>query len=274
MNIGDVISFGKHSVNGETPWPIFWRIIGKNHANYPSNSVTLISDQIIDMRAFDAKEPDNPNNDRKNYGNNEWSSSNIRQWLNSSADSGEWYTPQHGYDSPPTDELTCDRGTRYDNQPGFLFHFTEAERNLITQTTIKTTYYNESSSSPALTETTDKVFLLSRTEIGLGDENNASEGSPFEYFDSDASRIVSIQRYAYRNTLSNFKPIFEEDAWFYWLRTPNTANPDDTRGVNTDGTFGNNDSNYGHDGIRPCINLPMSAPIYMYTFETAVPAIR
>jgi len=33
----------------------------KNHAGYPSNSVTLVTNQIIKMLCFDATEPSNGN---------------------------------------------------------------------------------------------------------------------------------------------------------------------------------------------------------------------
>ena len=53
----------------------------KNHAGYPSNSVTLVTNQIIKMLCFDATEPSNGNSDRCNYGNNRYIYSNLRQWL-------------------------------------------------------------------------------------------------------------------------------------------------------------------------------------------------
>ncbi len=49
---------------------IVFKIADKNHSGYPSNSVTLITEKIIQNMASDAKEPSNSNNDRKNYGNN------------------------------------------------------------------------------------------------------------------------------------------------------------------------------------------------------------
>lgn len=38
---------------------------------------------------------------RAAYGYNRWSQSAIRQWLNSNAASGEWWTPQNVFDRPP-----------------------------------------------------------------------------------------------------------------------------------------------------------------------------
>ena len=67
---------------------IVFKIADKNHSGYPSNSVTLITEKIIQNMASDAKEPNNSNSDRKNYGNNRHIYSNLLQWLNSNAAAG------------------------------------------------------------------------------------------------------------------------------------------------------------------------------------------
>ncbi len=82
--------------------PIIWLVADKNHAGYPSNSVTLVTNQIIKMLCFDAKESANSNRDRRSYGNNRYIYSNLRQWLNSAAAAGAWYTAQHSADAAPT----------------------------------------------------------------------------------------------------------------------------------------------------------------------------
>lgn len=58
--------------------PIIWLIGHKT-----VDRAKLITEKIITLKCFDAKEASNPNNDRKNYGNNRYSQSNIDQWLNS-----------------------------------------------------------------------------------------------------------------------------------------------------------------------------------------------
>lgn len=40
---------------------IVFKIADKNHSGYPSNSVTLITEKIIQLMCFDAKEPSNSN---------------------------------------------------------------------------------------------------------------------------------------------------------------------------------------------------------------------
>lgn len=62
---------------------IVWKVIAKNHSGYPNGSVTLMSSKGIASLPFDAKEPNNTDLYNRNYGNNRWKFSNIRQWLNS-----------------------------------------------------------------------------------------------------------------------------------------------------------------------------------------------
>ena len=81
--------------------PIVWIVADKNHAGYPSNSVTLVTNQIIKMLCFDATEPSNGNSHRRGYGNNRYIFSNLRQWLNSPAAAGQCYTAHHSADQPP-----------------------------------------------------------------------------------------------------------------------------------------------------------------------------
>ena len=86
---------------------IVFKIADKNHSGYPSNSVTLITEKIIQLMCFDAKEPSNSNSDRKQYGNNRYQYSNLLQWLNSNAAAGAWYSAKHSADqAPPTKNAT------------------------------------------------------------------------------------------------------------------------------------------------------------------------
>ena len=55
-----------HSVLGD----IVFLKCDQNHEGYPENSTTLITDELILLRAFDAKEPNNTNSDRQQRGNN------------------------------------------------------------------------------------------------------------------------------------------------------------------------------------------------------------
>ena len=87
-------------------------------------------EKIIDIRPFDGKEATHPTTFVKEYGNNYYSKSNVHQWLNSDANAGEWYTPTHTYDAPPTAE-TIEGNTQYADKHGFLYYFTKQEKAIL-----------------------------------------------------------------------------------------------------------------------------------------------
>ena len=141
--------------------PIVWIVADKNHAGYPSNSVTLVTNQIIKMLCFDATEPSNGNSDRRGYGNNRYIYSNLRQWLNSPAAAGQWYTAQHSADQTPDSSHVWNSVNPYSGLAGFLNAFTANERAALLNTTITV---GKSSTDGGGTETcTDKIFPLSCT---------------------------------------------------------------------------------------------------------------
>ena len=120
LNVGDKIKFGTYKVEESSVLPIIWCIIDKNHTGYPANSITLLTDKIIDLRGFDAKEPSNANTDRQNYGNNRYRTSNLRQWLNSGGTAGSWWVAQNltdgtantnNKDATPNDGYVTNCGT-------------------------------------------------------------------------------------------------------------------------------------------------------------------
>ncbi len=255
LPVGAKVKFGRYQVENEEPQGIAWVIADKNHPGYPGNSITLVTDGIIDLRAFDGKESSNANGDRKNYGNNRYVHCNMFKWLNSREEQN-WYSPTHGADAPPTNENTNNYGTGYEDRPGFLYHFTEDEYNAILPTTydiVRNTVVDAGGKDAA---TESLVFLLSRTEVGLGDEvSGTPEGSQLALFTDDASRIAYLTKQAYDNTLSTNKPSTLESAWYWYLRTPYVTNAYHVRAVNSSGTVASCYAYYGCYGVRPALNL-------------------
>ncbi len=259
LPVGAVVNFGRHQVNNEIAWRIPWRIVAKNHSGFPSNSVTLMANNIIDLRAFDAAEPNNSNSDRKSYGNNNWRYSNLRLWLNSSAGAGSWYSAQHSADHTPDNSYT-NYNTGYSGRPGFLYNFSEAERNILMSTTTRTINNTVVDGGGSYT-TSDKIFLPSETEVGIGNEGSVAEGVIFEYFKNSNSRVAIVQEEAYIASLSSSKPSSLTSAWYYWLRTPGVGHSYIVRFVGTDGSLSYSYAYYGYIGVRPCLNLPASTVV-------------
>lgn len=253
LPIGAKVKYGKYQVEAEEPQPIIWLVADFNHKYYPENSVTMVAEKILDLRAFDAKEPSNSSNDRKNYGNNRYRDSNIRAWLNSKED--QWYTNQHSADAPPTNAATNGYGTGYDDKPGFLKHFTASEIADILTTKINVAR-NSATDGSGSESVEDKVFLLGRDEVGLGNESGSYEGTIMPLFTTDSSsRIVTATDQCVTNSLSTSKPS-KGGAWHWWLRTPYSSNASYVRNVNSDGALNNNTAFYGNYGVRPALNLP------------------
>ena len=239
------VKFG--SLHGK---PIIWIVADKNHADYPSGSVTLVTDQIIKMLCFDAKESSNGNSDRKSYGNNRYIHSNIRQWLNSSAAAGAWYTAQHSADAPPSSANVWSSTNAYDTIAGFLNAFTANERATLLDTTITV---GKSSTDGGGTETcTDKIFLLSCTEVNLSGDHTC--GSKLAIFSDNASRVATVTAECVANSNYSSNPA-SGAAWYYWLRDAYAGAAVSARSVYTDGTLGWGYAYYGYYGLRPACNL-------------------
>ena len=236
---------------------LVFKIADKNHSGYPSNSVTLITEKIIQLMCFDAIEANNSNSDRKQYGNNRYLHSNLLQWLNSNAAAGAWYSAQHSADAPPTNANVYSNYNEYDAWAGFLAMIEPkfvAELLDTTQTVVKNTVTDGGSYETV----TSKMFLASTTEVGLANENSIAEGSLLALFSNDASRVAYPTSECVSNSEYTNTSFATSKGWYWWLRTPYSSNAHRVRSVNTDGTLDYNNACNGYWGVRPLCNLSSS----------------
>ena len=230
LPIGSKIKFGKHSVEGETPWTITWLIVSKRN-----NLVTLLTEKVIDFRAFDAVEPNSPVTVYRENGNNRYIHSNLGQWLNSEAVAGQWYSPTHTHDQAPSLDYV-QGGTPYVNRPGFLNNFTITERDAILMVSVVT-------GSDVLSQ---KVFVPSTSEV---------EGE-WEYLNSNESRKCIADSQAYRYTNGNVGSYDTAMSW--WLRDAaenGSIVPCVYPQGGVSGRSGGIYASSGVMGVRPAINL-------------------
>ena len=212
---------------------IIFKVADKNHSGYPSNSVTLITEKIIQLMCSDAKEASNSNSDRRNYGNNRHIHSNILQWLNSNAAAGAWYSAKHSADAPPTNANVWNNYNEYDAWAGFLAMLDPkfvAELLTTTQTVARNTVTDGGSYETV----TSKMFLPSTTEVGLANENNIAEGTLLALFSNDASRVAYPTAQCVSNSEYTNANFSTSKGWYWWLRTPNSSNAGYVRGVRSD----------------------------------------
>lgn len=212
--LGDTVSFG--SYYGE---PIEWRVIDIDNDN---GKVLLISKYILTMKVYDAAEGgklnrydgvdywsyENSNVDDEELlikirGNNDWSQSNIRTWLNSSSE-------VVAYADQAPDRKAVEYNF-YSNESGFLYGFSEEERDAIIPTTIHSpaNTFSEDAKNGQV-KTTDYVFLLSSDELQL--LNNAGISIYASPTESCIENDNNKEGYA------SFKSIADIDEYYWWLR--------------------------------------------------------
>lgn len=207
---------------------ITWVVIGidvDTPAGGLAHSLTLQTKDCLHNIQFDAPEPSNPESNRKDYGNNRYIHSALRQWLNSSDAEFVW-TSQHQYDAPPTDSLDLYNGA------GFL-HWLDPELVTVLGEVVKKVARNTVTDNGGQDVFADKVFLLSRVEVGLGAEGDTDGEVVYPYYVGigDAGRIKN----------------FDGSARPWWLRAPRIGSSYNVRYVNASGTVSYNHawSTYG-----------------------------
>mgnify|MGYP000774381560 CR=1 FL=1 len=243
--------------------PIIWIKADKNHAGYPANSVTLVTNQIIKMLCFDAIESANGNSDRRNYGNNRYIWSNLRKWLNSDAGAGAWYTAQHSADAPPSTANVWNGVNQYQTLAGFLNAFSANERAALLDTTI---IVGKSSTDGGGTETcVDKIFPLSCTEVGLSGDHVC--GSKLAIFSDNSSRVATVTASCVANSNYSSNPS-ANSAWYYWLRDAYAGSANCARLVDSGGTLGWSGAYDGDGGLRPACYLDSDLLISVEDDET------
>jgi len=248
MKLGDlpIGAIVQHSDAKYLGKPIQWEVVAKKHTGYPTNSITLQTKQIITAKAMDAQEPKSCNSDRRSHGNNNTTVANLMQWLNSAV--SNWYKAQHGADQAP-DSKSVVSYNPYASEAGFLTNFPKQFVDAILPTTLTTVIPN--TDGGGVTTEVRKVFLPSRTEVGLGDERSGSpEGSKWERYTDNASRKKTDTPESKQQAESGGTA-----DGYWWLRTPYSSSAYYVRYVYSDGTLLNYGARDGDRGVAPALNL-------------------
>jgi hypothetical protein len=138
-------------------------------------------------------------------GNNRYSQSAMRQYLNSNAAAGSVWTPKNVWDRAPSWATTT---------AGFLNGMDEDFLSVIGEVT-KRTALNTVSDGGGYEDTIEKFFLLSRSEVYGGNEVTGGEGAAYPYY-SDYSDLGS----AGTGNDSNRIKYRSGSAQYWWLRSP------------------------------------------------------
>ena len=252
--LATTITVGKSSTDGggtetcvDKVFPLSCTEVNLSGDHVCGSKLAIFSDNSSRIATVSASAA-NGNSDRRNYGNNRYIYSNLRQWLNSDAAAGQWYTAQHSADAPPSSGNVWDGYNPYNTIAGFLNGFTANERAALLATTITV---GKSSTDGGGTETcVDKVFPLSCTEVNLSGDHVC--GSKLAIFSDNSSRIATVSASAAAN--SNYD-VDANQAWYYWLRDAYAGSAHGARFVWYGGTLNRIDAYIGGGGLRPACNL-------------------
>lgn len=205
-----------------------WEIIGIDKdtpvdIKFP-HSLTLAMVQALPTdKVFDAG--------GTNYSNgyNSWEHSDIRQWLNSREPADKWWKADSA--------VAGDKPPRYSNQNGFLYGLDPAFLSAIGP--VKKTTSKNSADGGGSVVTEDRVFLLSYTELGFGDNDRIAEGSRYGVFTDAASRI--------KTAMGGTSSV----SW--WMRSPFVSDSYTVNIVYTSGSISSNSANYPHYVVPACV---------------------
>ena len=218
--------------------PFVWDVIGIDHDKPTdprfTHSLTIQSHDVLLNAQFDAPEPDNPDDERRQYGNNRYLHSAIRQWLNSEEEEFTWQ-PQHEYDAPPT-------GAPYDG-PGFL--------KLLDPDLVAVLGAVDKQVARATVDGggqdlfSDKVFLLSEVEVyGVGGGTTSGE-APYPYYESLAPSPTI-------NPIDGRIKYLGASARYWRLRSPSLTGAGSSRSVGPTGAVGSIPAS-NSSGVAPAV---------------------
>lgn len=189
FNIGDQIITSYTDTQGniyDMPWDIVaFRDVTLESGIVVPGMIIQSHYTTVETIQFDAPEPDRPadqdySGQIRQYGWNRYSKSAYRQWLNSPALAGEWWTPQNDYDAAPT-QLSTTNGFMHGLPGDFLSMLKPVKVETVRN--YRDPDSAQSSSTYEYDTTYDTFWLPSREEEYItANEPNHREGTAWEYW--------------------------------------------------------------------------------------------
>ena len=247
IKVGDYVKMGTYN-NAS----ILWRCV-----SIDDNGPLMLADKIVDTLAYDAKTNDNSNSKshsrsykRDDYGSNYWKDSNMRSWLNSTAEAGkvDWLCG-----NPPKDGYVSGVGA-YNEKAGFLNAFSKSEiaamKTVTQRSLVSHPEYNK-----GIVEGDANSDLLYYTDISEAVANYDNS-----YFETTTEKVFLLdvkQANAVWRNLKGYYVAYNNNgmAWPYWLRTPVTDCNHDMRYISSSGQVGRYAPWYSDLGVRPAFYL-------------------
>lgn len=210
------IDCGKNNANdpanGRT-----WNVYAKGSTTSKQSGMTSNSTSGTKLGTIGATNPHKPEGNlnaisRVVYGYARWSQSAIRQWLNSSAAAGAWWTPQNGWDRPSSVHSSL-RGFLAGCSADFIDNL---------QAVDVVTALNTQEGFADNTETTQDKIYLPCMENWYINPQYAGEGAEWDYYKAlaeEAGLTGKFQQYQTYEILKKYQVSAKTSAVSVWLRS-------------------------------------------------------
>lgn len=269
IKLGDYVQIGTYEIDGITE-PILWRCVAFEKANRAdatgnpiidsTDTVTeykdgylplMFADDALCKKVFDSEGSIiTGSHGRDTYrtycGSNYWGDSNIRDWLNSSAEAGgvTW---------------SCGNAPPYKDEKGFLADFNDKEKAAIKIVTQKSLLHQKDYDAVTNKSGDDlHIYVESVANVDTNYSNAYSEQITDAIFLLDVRQLYNV----YLNDASLGGNSYYKSSSNYWLRSPFSGNINTVRTVYSDGKVIYQYSNYKNgNGVRPAFFLSPSASI-------------
>lgn len=157
---------------------------------------------------------------RMRYGSNRWSTSAMRQHLNSGKTAGTVWTPKTVWDRPPA-WVSNTAGFMHGLDPEFVKICTDVELLTALSPVAGDTTAAEGSAGTGFETTVDKFFLPSRPEVFCGSDNASDKGDAWQYYSANSDVPGGASNSGADS--NRIKVNAAGNASYWWLRSPHVG---------------------------------------------------
>ena len=188
---------------------------------------------------------------RVGYGSNRWSTSAMRQHLNSAKVGGQVWTPQTNWDRPPS-WVTSTAGFMHGLDPEFIKICADVELLTALSTAAGDTTSAEASAGTGYETTVDKYFLPSRPEVFGGSDNASDKGDAWDFYSANSDVPGGSSNSG--NDSNRIKTYRSNGAaGYWWLRSPCVGYGYIVRSITPAGTVFNNSAYFSYGVAPACV---------------------
>lgn len=190
-----------------------WNVYGKGSTTSKQSGTTSNGTSGTELGSTDSTSSAKTNGrvnapERVVYGYGRWRDSALRQWLNSTAAAGSWWTAQHDWDRPPAVAATL---------RGFLAGYEEEVRRHFKPIKVVTVACDADSNAEDVTY--DQVFLASLEQMYATPQFSGKEGDYWEYYKRLLGRTTPAQQYQTYARLIKYALNAPTSAQYCWRRS-------------------------------------------------------